>query len=99
MTKTTKPMPDKKEKLTAKEVEHDIYWDIVLSDGKNPSDYLTKVERIELIKEYARQKCKEQREICAKNAKACIDNSAGRYKERPFVYTKTILNASKPKFD
>ncbi len=78
-------MPDKTEKLTAKEIEHKIFWGGVAK--------CTKKDKIELIKEYARQKCKEQRNICA-SAFGDINT-----KQEHFHTCAPILNASEPKFD
>lgn len=86
-------MPDKKEKLTAKEIEHDIFWDIVMRVDCKGGFLITKAERIELIKEYARQKCKEQRELCAKRYKT--DNRM----ERQIPIKDRILSAIAPEFD
>lgn len=86
--------------LTAEEIECVIFEDVPShGDYFCEGNVYTEEERIGMIKNYAKRKCKEQRDICAKNAKSCIDNSAGRYKEKPFVYTKTILNAPEPKFE
>ncbi|KKN10327.1 hypothetical protein LCGC14_1037650 [marine sediment metagenome] len=77
MTKTTKPMK-------AKEIENAIFWGGINVEGGN----YTNKEKIELIKEYARQKCKEQREICQE----IFDNE-------DYLTGNVYLNAPKPKFD
>lgn len=50
--------------LTAKEIEHIIGCDgIIFGSGNNPT-YTTN-QRIKMIKEYAKTKCKETIELCA----------------------------------
>lgn len=51
------------------------------------------------MQQYAQAKCKEQREICCRNADSYIDNSRGKYKEIPRVYTGSILDAPEPDFE
>jgi len=74
-------------KLTAKEIEHDIFWDGIVG-GKNHGGKYTKAEKIEMIKEYAKRKCKEQREMCAEGFLNTND---------PIGHE--ILNNPEPEFD
>ena len=61
----------------------------IKSDGKVKSQQILLSD---ILTEYAKQKCKEQREICSR---ATCDK--GTTRER--LYTDDVLNAPEPKFD
>ncbi|KKL22339.1 hypothetical protein LCGC14_2436400 [marine sediment metagenome] len=93
-------MPDKKltpDELTAKIIEHDIFWDGVETTKKKGGYLLyTKKERIELIKEYARQKCKKQRYECNANFRRQSQREDIKWS---WEQIGAIENAKEPEFD
>lgn len=77
--------------MTLKEIIEKVSQDRVNGLG---AKYFTAVEWREVIKLYAREKCREQREICAKSANAVAE--AGGY---VYIDHESLLNAPEPKFD
>lgn len=54
--------------LTAKEIENIIWYDGFSDCSENKQRTYTQNQRIEMIKQYAKEACERQREICAKKA-------------------------------
>lgn len=83
-----------KKEMTAKKIEDKIFNDGANYGSHNCSsqtcDY-TEKERIKLIKEYAKQKCREQIELC----RWWFDNDD----EEGRADSSRFLNAPMPKFD
>ena len=85
------------EKLIAEDIECIIFGDGWQRMNEcNPGEDYTEEERIELIKEYARQKCKEQREICAKQDDYYGTGADGTSEIYEHLIEEQILNAPAP---
>ena len=80
---------------------HELLYQTAKIEGPITTRYISLEDTISAMKEYARIKCKEQRDLCYQNAHSYLDYDCEREDGSPssIVDEFSIKNAPEPKFD